>query len=222
MKTNEKKLKDEVLQEVEEYIQVSPLEAMQFQMEEKKIALEKDIYNSTCLTQNCFHPEQRIITISGEINEEVFNTVSDALIILTALSDEPITIRLSSCGGEVWTTGGICGLLRSCGCQIITEVYGKCMSSCMLLLACGDIRRINKYAVLMDHSTTVVLGYSKIAEHRNSIEQEETELRRWNENMDIFTGKCIGTYAKLTSDKRFDIYLTPEEAVELGIADEVF
>ena len=199
--------------------------ALQLKTSEKELErfeYEKNIYNTSCLTTHGFHPEKRLITITEEIDDSTFNLVNDALLILSSTSDEPITIRISSCGGGTWEAAGICGLMRNCNCQIITEVFGVCMSAGILLLAAGDYRRVSRYSYLMDHSTALGLGYAKIADHRSSVEREEKDLERWNQWIGEFTGMEPGAYAKLTSDKRFDTHFTPAQALEWGLCDEVF
>ena len=190
--------------------------------EMERFEFEKNVYNTNCLAQNCFHPEQRLITLTEDIDDNTFNTINDALLVLSSMSDEPITIRISSCGGSTWEAAGICGLMRSCNCQIITEVFGKCCSAGVLLLTAGDHRRVNKFSTLMDHATSFGLQHAKIADLKSSVEQEEKSLERWNNWIGEFTGMEPGAYAKLTSDKRFDVYFSPEEALELGLCDEVF
>lgn len=207
----------------------------QFELEEKQYALqlrtvekddehtafERSVYNINCLIQNGFSPDQRIINLAGEIDGDLFCLVNDAFIALASQSDDPIIIRINSLGGSMYDSLAICGLMQSCKCQVIVEVFGTAMSAAILLLAAGDHRIVNKYARLMDHSSAYAAGYAKLDDHRSNLDNAEEEQKLWNEAIDGFCGKPAGTWARLTSDRRHDIYFSAEKALELGLCDEI-
>lgn len=92
---------------------------------------------------------------------------------------QPIKIKISSYGGEVYELLGLLQLLKECkdkGYKIITECVGKAMSCGFALFIFGDERIASKYSSLLYHSvSTYAVG--KIQD----IEDELTEAKRLNE-----------------------------------------
>ena len=92
---------------------------------------------------------------------------------------QPIKIKISSYGGEVYELLGLLQLLKECkdkGYKIITECVGKAMSCGFALFIFGDERIASKYSSLLYHSaSTCAIG--KIQD----IEDELSEVKRLNE-----------------------------------------
>ena len=106
--------------------------------------------------------------------------------------------------------------------SITTCGIGKVMSAGVLLLAAGTKgkRRVGKHCRIMIHS---VIGGSTGPMHQleNEIAEvkkiQDTYIRALAEETNM-TEKYLRSLLK----RKTNIYLTAEEAVELGIADEVF
>ena len=106
--------------------------------------------------------------------------------------------------------------------SITTCGIGKVMSAGVLLLAAGTKgkRRVGKHCRIMIHS---VIGGSTRPMHQleNEIAEvkkiQDTYIRALAEETNM-TEKYLRSLLK----RKTNIYLTAEEAVELGIADEVF
>ena len=106
-------------------------------------------------------------------------------------------------------------------CEIHTFGLGKVMSAGVLLLAAGTKgkRKIGKNCRVMLHS---VIGGSHGSIH--NLENEMEEIRFLQEQHI----KCLIEETDMTKrylnkllNRKMNVYLTAEEAVELGIADEV-
>ena len=106
-------------------------------------------------------------------------------------------------------------------CEISTLGLGKVMSAGVLLLAAGTKgkRRIGKNCRVMLHGVSA-------GQHGNisDLENEMAEAKWTQERLVI----CLSEETKMTKKhikkllaKRMNVYLTADEAVELGIADEI-
>ena len=136
---------------------------------------------------------------------------------------DPIELYLSTHGGSASEMFAIYDTMRMVkkDCPVSTIGLGKVMSAGVLILAAGSkgYRKIGKNCRVMIHS---VLGGSEGPIH--SLENEMNEIR-WTQERYI---NALIAETKLTQatmnkllQKHVNIYLSAEEAVKYGIADEV-
>jgi len=186
-------------------------------------------------------PKEKIRTIGlyGTIKEDVCSEMVYSLIILDKtgknidyedpedleskeiITYEPIELVISSYGGSAADMFSVYDVMRDVRqrCEIETIGLGKVMSAAVLLLAAGTKgkRKIGQYCRVMIHG--VISGqHGNISDLEN--EMEET---RWAQQ------QYIGALAKETDmtqkyikkliDKKVNVYLNAQEAVDLGIAD---
>ena len=137
---------------------------------------------------------------------------------------KPFEFIISTHGGTTSDMFGIYDLMRkmqSDGCEVHTYGLGKVMSAGVLLLAAGTKgqRRIGKNCRVMLHGV-------QSGQHGNisDLENEMAEAK-WTQERLV---SCLTEETKMTKRyikkllaKRMNVYLTAEEAVELGIADEI-
>ena len=133
----------------------------------------------------------------------------------------PIEVIISTPGGSADDMFAIYDIMRVVRekCDIVTFGIGKVMSAGVLLLAAGTKgqRKIGKHCRVMIHS--VVAGS---AGSFHNLENEMSEIRN---TQDAYI-KALAKETKMTPskirklvDKKVNVYLSAEEAVELGIAD---
>ncbi len=133
----------------------------------------------------------------------------------------PIEVMISTPGGSADDMFAIYDIMRVVRekCDIVTFGIGKVMSAGVLLLAAGTKgqRKIGKHCRVMIHS--VVAGS---AGSFHNLENEMSEIRN---TQDAYI-KALAKETKMTPskirklvDKKVNVYLSAEEAVELGIAD---
>ena len=137
---------------------------------------------------------------------------------------EPMEMIVSTYGGSAMDMFGIHDMMRTVreDCEIHTVGVGKVMSAGVLILASGTKgkRRIGKNCRVMIHS---VIGGTHGPMH--NLENEMDEIR-WIQEKYIETlvaeSDMTKRMVKKMLDRKVNIYLTAEQAVEYGIADEVF
>jgi ATP-dependent Clp protease protease subunit len=168
----------------------------------------------------------RVIRVTGpigtpgpfDISFTTFDMVDAAMTEMEKQSNDPVTIRINSPGGEVYEGLAIVGRLSASPCQIITESYGHTMSAATLITACGDIRKMSKYTIAMFHQCSYGLQGSH-EEVKQEVEQMEREEKLWAKWMANLSKKSEKFW--FTAVKKKNVYLTAEEMLKYGVIDEI-
>ena len=156
--------------------------------------------------------------------KEVLKNPEDPECVETVTTIDPFEFIISTHGGSASDMFGIYDLMRkmkSEGCEIHTYALGKVMSAGVILMAAGTKgkRRIGANTRVMIHS---VIGGSSGAIH--NLENEMDEIR-WIQEQYIarLVEETAMSKKYLTNllKKKVNVYLSAQEAVDLGIADEV-
>lgn len=166
--------------------------------------------------------DARCITISGAIAHPRFSQVDLQLTELeVASSRKPITIRISSIGGDVNEALAIVGRIRRSPCKIITEGYGLVASCATLIFAAGDEKLFSKYGWFMHHLASFNFNSSiKFVDLKRMLKQATLEEHAWAVWMSELTNKDL-TFWKKLGDDGTDIFLSPRELLDLGIIDKI-
>ncbi len=195
--------------------------------EEKKIIL---IDPSTMGGGPPPEPDMRVVGLFADVNEEKIAEVIHNILFFNALNAQseedqqrPITFYLSTYGGNADDMFAMYDIMRNV--RELTEIHtvglGKVMSAGVLLLAAGTKgeRRIGKNCRIMIHS---VMGGNHGALHNMMNEMEAIEQLQ-DMYCDALISETKLTRAKLKKmlERKVNVYLSAEEAVELGIADEI-
>ena len=163
------------------------------------------------------------LTTILSMDEEEVNDLSEEDL---GLMKPNIDFYISTNGGSADEMFGIYDVMRfikDTGVSSITTCgIGKVMSAGVLLLAAGTKgkRRVGKHCRIMLHS---VIGGSTGPMHQ--LENEFAEVKKIQ---DTYIKALVDETSMTEKDlrelleKKTNVYLSAEEAVELGIADEVF
>ncbi|KAE9620278.1 hypothetical protein Lal_00019970 [Lupinus albus] len=164
--------------------------------------------------------KERIVCINGPISDDTAHVVVAQLLFLESENpSKPIHIYLNSPGGAVTAGLAIYDTMQYIRSPINTICLGQAASMASLLLAAGakGQRRALPNATIMIHQPSG--GYSgqakDIAIHTKQI------VRIWDSLNELYkkhTGQPIDTIQK-NMDR--DYFMTPEEAKDFGIIDEV-
>ncbi len=162
-----------------------------------------------------------------DIIEENIEAFSDA-VSAAAQSGQPILpIIIDSYGGDVYAMWSMVDILREVKVPIATIVEGKAMSCGAALFTCGteDYRFVGPNATIMIHEVLHVPGDTKTGRSEElKADAEETErlTKRLYTFMEKNIGKRTGTLLKALKEKKgADWFLTPNEAVRMGIANHI-
>ena len=170
----------------------------------------------------------RTVALFGDVDEEKASDLCMGFLLLTDYSQkpmpyDPITFYISTYGGSADEMFSIYDMMcvTKTKCEIETIGLGKVMSAGTLLLAAGTKgkRKIGRHCRIMIHA--VAAGS---AGELHNIENEVRSIKHIQElyinAMAKETHMTKRTIQKLL-DRKVNVYLTAEEAVEYGIADEI-
>lgn len=145
--------------------------------------------------------------------------------------EKPIVIHMKTCGG-LWEEGmAIYDAIKACPSQVtvLNYTHARSMSSLIFQAAEKRVMMPNSYFMFHDGTYGVEGTYKQV---KSSIEfdkrSENIMLGIYAEKMQEkgkFKGEALSKIKKwlrYQMDKKEDVFLTAEEAVELGLADEIF
>jgi ATP-dependent Clp endopeptidase proteolytic subunit ClpP len=172
-------------------------------------------------------PEFQMLGLFAEVIEEKIGELAHAMIYLNEVNKtkeedaKPITFYLSTYGGSADDMFALYDIMRVVrgNTPIHTVGLGKVMSAGVLLLAAGTKgeRRIGKNCRVMLHS---VIGGNHGSLHNMMNEMEAIEdLQQMYTNCLVEETKMTKSQLKKMLERKVNVYLSAEEAVELGIAD---
>lgn len=163
--------------------------------------------------------KNRIITLTGEILHGWFDVVDTALTQMELDGKSKVTIKINSPGGDTYEAMAVVGRLTSSKCYIVTEGFGHVMSAATLILACGNRRRMSKYAYFMWHESAYDPGFERVSTHRATQKQIEREEKLWCQTMAEFSNKPEKFWAK--EGLHVDAYFDANQLLEFEVVDEV-
>ena len=176
-------------------------------------------------------PESRSIMLQGNLEEESAAEIITALIVLSSQKDpetnevEPIKFYISTYGGaadEMFAIYDVMNYVKRQGVVIETVGLGKVMSAGTLLLAAGTPghRKLGKHCRVMIHA---VAGGSMGELHsiKNELEQMNVLQESYIKAMADETEMSKKQIQNLIN-RKVNVYLSASEAIEKGLADEVY
>ncbi|HBP12491.1 MAG TPA: ATP-dependent Clp protease proteolytic subunit [Firmicutes bacterium] len=163
--------------------------------------------------------KDRIVFLSGEINDEVANLIVSELLYLNSLNNEDIYLYINSPGGSVTAGMAIYDTMNFIKCDVSTICVGMCASMAAFLLSSGAKGKrvcLKNGEVMIHQPLGGVQGQAtEIKIHAERIIKLKKKL---NKILASNTGKDI---KKIERDTERDYYLDSEEALEYGLVDKV-
>lgn len=161
--------------------------------------------------------QDRIIFLTGEIDDTISNIIISELLYLDNISHENIYLYINSPGGAITSGMGIYDTMRFIESKVITIGVGMCASMAAFLLSSGDERYVLPNAEVMIHQP---LGGAqgqatdiKIAVER--IIKLKEKLNR------ILSNNTHQPIEKIYEDTERDNFLNAKEAKEYGLIDDI-
>ena len=163
--------------------------------------------------------KDRIIILSGEINDVVSNSIVAQLLYLDGLNHDDISIYINSPGGSITAGMAIYDTMNFISSEVSTICVGIAASMAAFLLSSGQIGKrycLNNAEVMIHQPLGGVQGQAteiKIAAER--ILKSKAKL---NEILSKNTGKDIKI---IEQDTERDNFMDSNEALEYGIIDKI-
>ena len=164
--------------------------------------------------------EDRIIFITGEINDAVCNTVVAQLLYLESKDNKKdISLYINSPGGVAQSGLAILDTMRYIKSPVSTICIGLCASAAALLLAGGE------------KGKRFILPHSKVMIHQpwGGVNGQITEIEIYYKEgvkdranyAELLANFCDKTKEIVLKDIERDNYLNAKEAVVYGLVDKV-
>ena len=222
----------------------------EYRLEDKQEEIEEEVAEETQPPMIFFNPSGggdadidnlRLMTLYGEVNEEKAAELTYTMFVLKEagkieepedpddpeseinVSHKPVELIISTYGGSAAEMFSIYDTMRLVQeqCEVHTIGLGKVMSAGVLLLAAGTKgkRKIGASCRVMLHG---VIAGSQGSIYNLENEMEEIRFTQ-QQHIDALLKetKMTKRYLKKLLNKKVNVYLTAEEAVKLGIADEI-
>ena len=161
--------------------------------------------------------KDRIIFLTGEINDSVASIVISELLYLDNLSNEDIYLYINSPGGSITSGMSIYDTMNFIKSKVITIGIGMTASMAAFLLSSGNIRYALPNTEVMIHQPLgAAQGQAtdiKIAAERIiKLKEKLNKILAKNTNQPI---------EKIYNDTERDNFLSASEALEYGLIDKI-
>lgn len=163
--------------------------------------------------------KDRIVFLSGEINDEVASVVVGELLFLNSQSKEDIYLYINSPGGSVTAGMAIYDTINFIEADVSTICVGMCASMAAFLLSSGTKgkRICLKNAEVMIHQP---LGgvQGQATEIKIAAERIIKLKKKLNQILADNTGQKL---KKIEDDTERDYFMDSDEALKYGIIDKI-
>lgn len=163
--------------------------------------------------------KDRIIILSGEINDNLANSVVAELLYLDSINHNDISLYINSPGGSITSGMAIYDTMNFIKSDVTTICIGMAASMAAFLLSCG--KKGKRYS----------LPNSEIMIHQplGGFEGQATEIKiaaerilNLKNKLNIILSKNTGqSLSKIEQDTERDHFLEPNEALEYGLIDKI-
>ena len=163
--------------------------------------------------------KDRIIFLSGEINDDVASLIVSELLFLDSQNKNDIYLYINSPGGSVTAGMAIYDTMEFIKSDVVTICVGMCASMGAFLLSCGEKgkRCALKNSEIMIHQP---LGGAKGQDTEIKIAAERIikMKKKLNTILSKNTGKSL---KKIENDTDRDYFMDAKEALSYGIIDKI-
>lgn len=163
--------------------------------------------------------EQRTILIYGEITQDLAKEVTSQLLLLSALSDDPITIYINSQGGHVESGDTIHDMIKFIKPEVKMVGTGW-VASAGITIYLGAEKK-NRFS-LPNTRYMIHQPMGGVQGQQTEIEIEAREIIRTRERINHLIAEATGqTYEKVAEDTDRNFWLSVDEAKKYGIVKKV-
>eukprot|EP00878_Enallax_costatus_P002557 GHUV01002739.1.p1 GENE.GHUV01002739.1~~GHUV01002739.1.p1 ORF type:complete len:295 (+),score=74.10 GHUV01002739.1:702-1586(+) len=164
---------------------------------------------------------QRIVFLSGYVNDKLATQIVGSLLALEAMDEEAeIRLYINSPGGQPYSVVGVVDAMQAVKCPIQTVSLGACYSYSSLILAAGAKGR--RFSM----KNTRIMMTQPMGGSQGDIYAISETVKELNAIYQLFAKY----YMKLTDMSPDEIemitcrdtFMTPEQAVDYGLIDDVF
>ena len=173
----------------------------------------------------------RTLVLSGEVEEESVAELIQDISDINDFDDDqesnivdyertPIKLVVNSMGGSVYDGFALIGVIEKSKTPIHTYCYGSAMSMALLILVSGHQRFGHRLSTYMYHECLDQLPYEKLSTLNENLQETHRIMKVYDDYLISKTGM---KRKQLEDSKKvkYDWYLSPEEALQYKIIDEI-
>lgn len=164
-----------------------------------------------------------VIFLSDAITQEKVSEIINVIIAANQENTLPnITLLLFSSGGDLSAAFALISIMSASNIPINTVAIGECYSGALMIFMAGQNRLIDKNTSILSHQFSAAFPSQTKA----------SDLKARTKETDLMEERIINHYMQYTNKSmKFiqnnllssnDIFLTPKEAIEYGLADGYF
>ncbi len=163
--------------------------------------------------------KDRIIILSGEIDDNLANSIVGQLLYLDSVNHNDISIYINSPGGSITSGMAIYDTMNFVKSKVSTICIGMAASMAAFLLSCGE----KGYRYCLPNSEVMIhqpLGgaQGQATEIKIAAERILKLKKKLNKILSKNTGQDL---SKIEEDTERDYFLDANEALEYGIIDKI-
>ena len=161
--------------------------------------------------------KDRIIFLTGEINDSMANIIISELLYLDNLSNEDIYLYINSPGGSITSGMSIYDTMHFINSKVYTIGLGMCASMAAFLLSSGDERYALPNTEVMIHQP---LGGAQ--GQATDIKIAAERIIKLKEKLNkILADNTNQPLEKIYNDTERDNFLSASEALDYGLIDKI-
>jgi len=163
--------------------------------------------------------KDRIIILSGEIDDAKANTIVAELLYLDSLNNDDISIYINSPGGSVTAGMAIYDTMNFVKSDVSTICVGMAASMAAFLLSSGTK---GKRKALPNSEVMIHQPLGGAQGQATEIKIAAERILKLREKLNVLLSKNTGQDLKIIErDTERDHFLTSKEALDYGLVDEV-
>lgn len=170
--------------------------------------------NRSAILDHLVDIENGIITLVGEVNEELYAHLMAAIMALRSSKKEydKITFILNTYGGDLYQALAIYDLIKIQPMRTVIHCNGPVMSAGTVILQAADERTISPRSYLMFHFGTQAADSSQCLAHFNELSEDIKNIYKKNANI---SSRAVNTWFEK------DTYYNAKQALKIGLVDRI-
>lgn len=163
--------------------------------------------------------KERIILLSGEIDDNLSNTVVAELLYLDSINHDDISIYINSPGGSITSGMAIYDTMNFIKSDVSTICIGMAASMGAFLLSCGTK---GKRFVLPNSEVMIHQPLGGVQGQATEIKIAAERILKSREKINkILSENCNQPLEKIEHDTERDYFMDAEESLNYGIVDKI-
>jgi len=163
--------------------------------------------------------DSRVITLVGEVTDDMSASIVAQLLYLASMSDEDIYLYINSPGGSVSAGMAIYDTMQYIKPRVCTVCLGRAASMGAVLLSGGErgMRYILPHSEVMIHQPSGGMEgqASELLIAADHIKQTKQMLN------ELLADNCGKSFDCIATDTERDYWMRAQEAVEYGVVDAI-